>query len=187
MASRRNELAFCLMAVALLVLTMPLSGQRVGDATDTGLIVPTRQVLRPAGVGVEFSGRPVDLAVGLDAKNVYVKDNRGLVVIDADRMTVRQELKFPADGGAKHGIALSRDGLRVYATGSRFALWEGNIGDDGRVAWGRAIDVSSGDPTTPAAKKKASYPCGVALSSDGNTAYVCLSVNNTLAVVDLHA
>ena len=30
-----------------------------------------------------------------------------------------------------------------------------------------------------------SYPCGVTLSRDGKTACVCLSINNTLAVVDL--
>src|SRR5205823_6680076 len=32
-----------------------------------------------------------------------------------------------------------------------------------------------------------SYPCGLALSADGATAFVCLSCNNCLAVVDLGA
>src|SRR4029453_19415026 len=39
----------------------------------------------------------------------------------------------------------------------------------------------------PGPSKRASYPCGIALNGDGTRAYVCLSMNNTLAVVDLTA
>src|SRR5437016_9618830 len=85
--------------VLLGALPTPLRAQQVGEVVDGASVVPTRQVLRPAGAGVEFSGRPVDLVTGPGGKYVYVKDNRGLVVIDAGRMVVRQELKFPADGG----------------------------------------------------------------------------------------
>src|SRR5207249_1458409 len=100
---------------------------KVGEARDGGTIVPSEQLVRPAGQAVEFSGRPVDVAVAPGGKSVFVKDNRGLVVIDSERWAVRQELKFPRDGGSMHGIAVTPDGKRVYATGSRSTLWEGLV------------------------------------------------------------
>lgn len=152
---------------------------RVGPG-DGGTLVPTRQLLRPAGESVEFGGRPVDLALSPDGRSVYVKDDRGLVVLDAEGWKLRQELRFPqGGGGSMHGLAVSRDGGTVYLTTAQDSLWEARIGADGRASWGRRIPLPGPANTGP------SHACGIALAADEKQLYVCLSRNNTLGVVDL--
>ena len=73
-----------------------------------------------------------------------------------------------------HGIAVSRDGSHVYVTGAGNELYDWAVGTNGTVAFSRTISLPAG-----------SYPCGVAVSADGSKAYVCLSIRNALAVVDL--
>jgi YVTN family beta-propeller protein len=73
-----------------------------------------------------------------------------------------------------HGIAVSRDSSHVYVTGANNELYDWAIHTNGTVALSRTISLPGG-----------SYPCGVAVSADGSRAYVCLSVKNTLTVVDL--
>lgn len=156
---------------------------RVGPA-DGGHLVPTGQLVRPAGKSVGWNGRPVDLALSPDDRTLYVKDNRGLVVLDVATWAVRQELPFGKGhgGGSMHGLAVSRNGSRVYATSAEQTLAEAEVGADGRLAFRRTIALPG-----PKGGKDPSHPCGIALSADGRTAYVCLSRNNSLAVVDLES
>jgi len=143
-------------------------------------LVATHQVIRPAGKSVEFGGRPVDMVLSPDGKTLYVKDNRGLVVIETHNWKIRQELKFERGGGSMHGITVNRDGSRVYATTAQNILFEGKISPtDGRVSWSRRIIL-----TGPGGNGN-SHACGLAISSNGKTAYVCLSRNNSLGVVDI--
>ena len=73
-----------------------------------------------------------------------------------------------------HGIAVSPDGSHVYVTGAGNELYDWTVGTNGMVAFSRTISLPGG-----------SYPCGVAISADGTKAYVCLSIANKLAVVNL--
>src|SRR5438876_380028 len=79
---------------------------RVGPAgSGGGMVVPTEQIIRPAGKSLAYHGRPVDLAVSPDGKTVYAKSSGSLLVIDAASWTIRQELKYPASAGgaSMHG------------------------------------------------------------------------------------
>src|SRR5260370_41104993 len=63
------------------------AGDRLSDATiglqpDGSVVVPTNQVLRPAGKQITFPGRPVDLTLLEDGKTLVVKNLRDLVFID---------------------------------------------------------------------------------------------------------
>lgn len=163
---------------------------KVGDRHDGGTVVPTQQLVRPAGDALYFPGGAVDLVVSRDAKAVYVKGTKALLVVDADKWTVRQELRYPSAGGSMHGIALSHDGKRLFVGGSVATLWVADVAPDGSVKWaGNGIDFAE-PPSREEKKRKSSrargaLPCGVALSADDKTAYVCLSISNELAVVDL--
>jgi YVTN family beta-propeller protein len=171
-----------LLLVSLSVLTLlPVNRKpaQVGPAPDGGYLVPTQQRIRPAGVAVSFLGRPVDLTLSPDRKTVYVKDNRGLVVIDAETWKIRQELKYPEGGSSMHGLAVSRDGTRLYATTAQDMLWEAKAQTGGALEWGRKIALPG------PGGKGASPACGLAFSPDERLLYVCLSLNNTLGVVDL--
>ena len=169
---------------ALLMLALPAALQdeptRVGPAENGGVVVPTRQLLRPAGRSVAFGGRPVDLAVSPDGSTIFAQDNRGLVAIDADSWSVRQELPFPDGGGSMHGIAVSKDGTKVWATTAQTHLDEAAVAADGSLSWSRTIDL-------PGPDGEASHAGGIALSNDETTAYVALSRNNSVGVVDLEA
>ncbi len=169
--------AICLCTSFLSVAQAPTT---VGPERHGGTVVTTGQIVRPAGVSVAFGGRPVDLALSPDASTIYAKDNRGLVVIDVAGMKVRQELPF-ADkhGGSMHGIVVSRDGRRVYATTAQDRLCEAALNDEGALGWTRTITLPGPNGDGP------SHPCGIALSADELTAYVCLSRNNAVACVNL--
>jgi len=152
---------------------------RVGSSIDGGTVVATRQLVQPAGEGVYFGGRPVDLAMAPDGKHLYVKDNRGLVVIETAGWRLRQELRFPEGGGSMHGIAVSRDGARVFLTSAQRDLRIARVAPDGAASWDRKVDLPG-----PAGKGD-SHACGIALSGDEETGYVALSRNNSLGIVDL--
>ncbi|HTE20524.1 MAG TPA: phosphoesterase, partial [Armatimonadota bacterium] len=168
-------------ALGLMGLLAARDGVRVGPASGGGYVVPTHQLIRPAGESLEFGGRPVDLVLAPDGGSLYVKDDRGLVVIDLVRWQVRQELKFPAGGGSMHGITVSRDGKRLFLTTAQNHLHEARVGASGTAEWVRAI------PLAGPGGQGAAHGCGIALAPDESTAYVCLSRNNALGVVDLTA
>ncbi len=174
-----------LLALAPTAASQPTSVTPVGPLPDLGtdaLRVTTAQLIRPAGQVVEMNGsRPVDLALTSDGRFAIVKDNRGISVLDAVGWTVIGSAKFPEGGGSMTGLAPTKDGRRAWATNSGKELVEFLIGEDGKPAVGRRIELPKaavgGDP----------FGCGVVLSKDEATAYVCLSRANAIAVVDLHA
>ncbi len=147
---------------------------QVGPQASGEVAIPTWQLLRSAGGLISFSGRPVDLALSPDSRMVYVKKDDSMVVVDASAWSVLQQLNYAGSGASMHGITVSRDGLHVYVTGSGNELYEAAVATNGVVSWSRTISLPSN-----------SDPCGIALSGDGTKAFVCLSRNNTLAVVNL--
>lgn len=151
-------------------------GAPVGPTDDGAVLVPTGQRIRPAGDTLEFAGRPVDLALAPDGATLYVKDNRGVVVVDVESWTVRQEAPFPEGGGSMHGIAVAEDG-RVYATTAQNHLWIGMPADGGLVRWSDSVALAGpgvGD---------AAHATGIALRSAYKDGLVCLSRANALGVV----
>jgi YVTN family beta-propeller protein len=157
-------------------LSDPAPREQVGPLPDGGQSLPSRQILRPAGRRLQFGGRPVDLVLSPDGKTVYVKNMKNLLVVDAASWTLSQTLKYPASGASLHGIAVRRDGSHVYVTGSGDELYDWQVATNGMVSFSRTISLP-----------KDSDPCGLALSGDGTQAYVCLSIKNKLAVVNLAA
>src|SRR6476660_643528 len=69
---------------------------RVGRQADGRIVVPTNQVLEPAGKQVLFPGRPVDLALADEGRTLVVKNLKDLVFIDAATGEIRQTLAAPA-------------------------------------------------------------------------------------------
>lgn len=152
---------------------------QVGPRAGGGHVVTTKQLIRPAGASLEFPGRPVDLVLSPDHKSLYVKANNSVLVIDAIDWSIRQKLALDAgQEGSYHGLAVSRDGSRVYVTTSHEQILELLVAADGSLSIGRQF-------TIPATNKGKSAPCGIVLSPDEERGYVCVSRRNTLAVLDL--
>src|SRR4051794_17619622 len=69
---------------------------KVGLQPDGRIVVPTNQILQPAGVQVAFPGRPVDLLVIEDGKTLVAKNMKDLTFIDVASGKVKQTLALPA-------------------------------------------------------------------------------------------
>ncbi len=145
--------------------------------TATGTVLPTTQLLRPAGASLEFAGRPVDIALSPDGAWLYAKDNRGVVVVDCESWDITQ--RIDSGGGSMIGLAVSPDGGHVYATTSGDEMVELEVTAEGTLVIARRLKLPG-----PGGQGR-SFPCGVALNDTGDRAFVCLSVNNTLAEVEL--
>ncbi len=160
---------------------VPTPPVQVGPSSDGGMVVATRQLLHPAGRSVEFHGRPVDLVLSPDGKIAYIKSDFSVFVVDTASGSVRQEVKYGEKLGASlHGIVLTKDASRLYVTLAQSAIAQFDVAQDGSLKLARTLPVRI-------KKEGESYPCGIALSADEATAYVCLSANNCLAIVNLES
>ncbi len=149
-----------------------------GPARDGGAVVATRQVLHPAGDLLEPASRLFDLALAPDRKTLWLKGDWSLVAVDTESWTVRSRL-WTEQAGSPHGLAVTPDGGTVYATLGGDQVIEAVFDAKGEIVLRRTIKVSG-----PQGKGDAG-PAGIALAPDGRTAWVALSLNNTLARVDL--
>ncbi len=130
-----------LLSFHVLLTSAAQSPMRVGPQKDNSHIVATGQLLRPAGDSLQFGGRPLDMALSPDGRTLYVKDNRGIVVVDVETWKVRQELPVARGGSSMQGIAVSPDGKRVYLSNAASQLLEAVLQADGRLQWDRRIDM----------------------------------------------
>jgi hypothetical protein len=94
---------------------------------------------------------------------LFVKDNRGLVMIDVAAWTVRQELKLSEGGSSVCGLVITRDGTRLFVSTAQNALWEAKVAANGKVSWGNKITLAG-----PGGKGN-SHAAGIALSADEDT------------------
>ena len=143
--------------------------------------VTTDQVVHPAGPTAEFNGRPVDLAMTDDGIMLFVKDNRGVVIINPVDMKVMQEVSFGGDGASMVGMAITHLGV-LYVSDSTQHLIELKPDGDRKYSIARRI-LLPGEKNGE--KVGNSFPCGVAVNEETKMAYVCLSRNNSLAEVNL--
>jgi len=157
------------------------SGLRLEDGSR---LAPTLQKLRPAGRSIDLPGRPRDMVLSPDGRFAYVKNltrrqRLALTVVDLREGKIVQTLEDTREAHSHHGIALTRDGRRLYTTVEAGSLWEASVAEDGRIAWTRKIALR------PRRDKTYLGPGGIALDEERMRAYVCVSRTNSLAVVDL--
>jgi YVTN family beta-propeller protein len=118
---------------------------RVGAQPDGRVVVPTNQVLSPAGRQVTFPGRPVDLALAEGGKVLVVKNLRDLTFLDPAAGQVRQTLPLPkSKEDPKPGfgvVGLLAEGERVYATDAQQGLRVAERQADGSYRWGTTIPL----------------------------------------------
>ena len=170
-------LAWVALACSSAVGSDPLSTQVVGPA-DGGMIVPTGQLVRPAGETRAFFGRPTDIALSPSGRQVFVKLTDELMIVDAKSWKVARNLPYPVkEQGSMHGLAVSKDGKRVFVTGSTRYLLEARCNARSDWNWQQPIALAKGKV----------HATGIALSRDQRTAFVCASITNCLTVVDLES
>ena len=152
---------------------------KVGPQADGSILVPTNQLLRPAGFQVYFPGRPVDLALTPDKKLLVVKNRKSLDIIRIQDRTIIQSLAYKESGSSFTGLSVSEDGRKLFVTDAKDQIHIAELDENLILQWEDSIKLPSpsigGNPV----------PGGLTLNNQQNEIYVTLSRNNTLAVVNL--
>jgi YVTN family beta-propeller protein len=170
----------------------------VGKQENGSYIVPTSQIIDPAGTTITFPGRPVDLSLNPDETILAVKNMYNIVFFDAVTQTIRQTLNIPDDGGNTFtGIAWSDSGKKVWTTDTRGYMRSAKLQTNGMFEWNDAIllpakNRSNGkfpweDKVLEKNKKSIddrAYPGGFALDEQRGFIYVTLNRDNAVGVVN---
>lgn len=172
--SRLLVIAFGLVAAALLRAD-DQDRLKVGLQPDGRVVVPTNQILKPAGKQVTFPGRPVDLALTPDGQTLVVKNMRNIVFIDVATATVKQTLVSPAGFSV---VGLLVQGERIYVTDAQDHLRIAERQRDGNYQWATPIELIK--PKVG----KAAHPAGIAAPEKG-TLWVTSTRGNNVQRIDL--
>jgi YVTN family beta-propeller protein len=151
----------------------------VGLQPDGRIVVPTNQVLEPAGQQITFPGRPVDLAFLDGGKTLVVKNMRSLDFIDLATAEVAQSLALPKDHSFGV-VGLLAEGERIFAGDAQQHLHVARREANGRYRWGTPIALEK-----PAGGGKADA-AGIARLSDSEI-LVATTRGNCVQRVDLEA
>lgn len=182
----RRTWPFLACAVSLAILQQLSADERdqlkVGVQPDGRIVVPTNQILQPAGKQVTFPGRPVDIILIDEGKTLVAKNMRNLIFIDVATATIKQTLTLPAAakglGGAFSAVGLIELDGRIYATDSQNAIRIAKRNDKGDFAWDGHLMLKA------PAVGGAAYPTGMARQGKGGL-WVCSSRGNELQHIDL--
>jgi len=147
----------------------------VGKQADGTIVVPTNQILHPAGTTVLLGQRPVDIALRSDGKQLAVMTTSLTFLLDPVTGKVLQS--FDKAPRSMAGLAYSPDGSHLYySKGEGHAIAVVSIDSTGTAKVEDSIDT--GDNT---------WPSGLSISPDGKTLYVALFGTNSLGIIDLSA
>ena len=89
---------------------------KVGVQPDGRIVVPTNQVLKPAGTQITFPGRPVSLLLIDDGKTVVVQNSKALLFIDVASCKIRQTLASPVGLSV---MGLAGNSARLYTSDAK--------------------------------------------------------------------
>lgn len=168
-----TALGFCLLVLCAGFLT--LNTPRVGEQPDGSYIIPTGQILTPAGRHIEVNDRPLGMALSPDGRYMVVTTGsnfapRRIHVIDVTTQSISQTISI---GDSFVGVVFSSDGGTLYVGGGR----------DNNVKIFRRDDQghfhADGDVMIAG-----SAPSGLSLSPDDATLYVVLNLRHAVAVID---
>lgn len=169
----------CMSAYYVVKHTTIFGNKTVGRQPDGSILVPSNQLLRPAGFQVYLPGRPVDLALSHNGKMLLVKNKSSLDLINITDRTILQSLPYPHSGASPIGICLSDDGHNIFVTDATDHINIATLDKNNILHWKKSIALPK------AAIGGHPVPCGLALEEAKNKIYVTLSRSNSLAVVNL--
>lgn len=177
--------------------------RRVGGEDGRRIVVPTNQVLSPAGRQVAFSGRPTDVALSPDGRWLAVLDRSHVLVIDPESAEIVSRVPHPS--GSYAGIVFAPDGTLLYASNSRGSVGVYRLDEEGRATAEESIALSvrpgvkgenkansetgpqspNQEAAQPGADAKNALPIGLALDPNGKTLWAVLNMRNSLAEIDV--
>jgi YVTN family beta-propeller protein len=156
-----------------------LSDFKVGPQPDGSILVPSNQLLRPAGFQIYMPGRPVDLSLISDGNYLLVKNIKSLDLIRLSDRSIMQTLPYEKSGSSFTGICSSKDNRNIYVSESTNKILVAHLDSNNNLNWDSPIAMPQpeigGNP----------FPGGVVLNSKEDKLFVTLSRNNSLAILNL--
>lgn len=167
------------------------------DHHAKNVMVPTGQIIKPAGRELFFYGRPVDLALHPTQDILAIKTSHGLIFTNSRGSRVlqtlnltREHVDYPQNLGGNGflGLIWTDGGKTIWSPDGYGLLRSAIIQHDGTFKW--APDIELPGPTGVFRDPKTheldpSAPTGLAMGPDRRTLFVALSVNNSVAAVDI--
>jgi len=175
------------------LLGQDLNQAQVGSQGDGSYVVPTHQIIKPAGFQIPLPGRPNDLALSPDEKLLAVKNWKSLDLIKVRERIILQSLAYPKSGAAVTGIAWANDGKKIYVSEAEDRIRVAELDNSNILRWGESLLLPRMD-SDAVVKFRADIgeaitgdpgPTGLALQEDGKRLFVTLSRYNALAAIDL--
>ena len=179
MVNRRGVKTVKNMLIALLLVTRwTHAADWPGLKPDGTTLLPTMWSLKPVGRQIPLGDFPVNIALHPDGRFAAVlhcgDSKHEIAIIDLKRESV--VVNQPV-GEAWYGLTFSRDGRHLFVSGSSseelqiFKFADGQLSDHKRI------------PLRPAEER--GIPAGIAVTRDGQTAYVANVWGHRISVVDM--
>jgi YVTN family beta-propeller protein len=169
-----------------------LSDHLVGRQSDGSALNPDNQYVTPAGVSIEQTGRPMDLAVRPDGHTAVdlTKSGNGLfTVVDLVAHKVLQQYTPPKGTGSGNvgvtGLLYSPDGNTLYGTQTTDIL-KFAVAADGTLSSPSVIKLPADAtvPKSPTGSAAAPLPTGLAWAPDGTHILVVIDGWDRIGVLD---
>jgi len=177
MRSRTSGRAAITLIVTLGIGTTVLAVRHlvVGVQQDDSILVPTGQMLTPAGTLIDVNDRPLGMAVSPDNSLLAVVTGsnfsaRALHLIDVQARTLKQTI---AISNSFVGVAFNPGGDTIYVGGGPSNDIKIFKATNGVFAAAGTIPISGGP-----------QPSGLTLNADGSRLYVALNQTNEVAVIN---
>ncbi len=175
----RGLLVVSLLFVYAIIEAQDNDNLKVGQQKDGSVLVPSNQLLRPAGEQVYLPGRPVDLTLTSNGDFLLIKNMKSLDLIRLSDRTVKQSLPYEKVGASFTGICTSKDNRKIYLSEATSKILVARFDQNNVLSWDSKIDM----PKPPIGGD--SGPGGLALNSTEEKLFVTLTRNNTLAVINM--
>jgi YVTN family beta-propeller protein len=157
----------------------PYDRSRIGPLEDGRIVVPTNQVLSPAGRQVIVDGRPTDLALSPDGRWLAVLNMRQVMLVDVES---GQVIRRAPNRGSFKGIVFTPGGKRLYASNIRGTISAFDVSETGEL---HRVDPIALPPRSTFRRGANALPVGLAVDPSGKSLYVAININNTLGEIDI--
>jgi len=170
----------------------------VGKQKDESYIVPTSQIIDPAGTAITFPGRPMDIALNPGETILAVKNLKDILFFDALNHSIKQTLTLPEGGNTFTGIGWSDNGQKVWTTDTRGYLRSAKLQANGSFTWDDQVllpskflpDGSYASENeilekSSRTEKGRQYPGGFAIDEKRGLIYITLNLSNAIGIVNI--
>ena len=143
-------------------------------------ITPNNWQITPAGEKLRVGHVPLGMILSPDGRDLLISNNgygqHSLMRVDREALVIRDSIPYEAPDGLFIGLAASKDGKRIYASGGQTNML--------RVYEATQTGMSETGQIQVDPRRKGGFITGVALSADQSRLFVANHQGGDVAVID---